>query len=143
MRYLSSISLALIVHVLLSIGVLMALACTATPRPTPTPTGPMYSEEEAIAVVKARLQTKIIQSLGTPCWVAFDSAPSGWSAKYDSTVRRWNVTGQANEIIRNGFAARNGTPLKPFTWAVYEQTGSVVATGHGQGYNGETLNQVC
>jgi len=31
MRYLSSISLALIVHVLLSIGILMALACTATP----------------------------------------------------------------------------------------------------------------
>ena len=31
MRYLSSISLALIVHVLLSIVVLMALACTATP----------------------------------------------------------------------------------------------------------------
>ena len=141
MRYLSSKSLALIVHVLLSIVVLMALACTATP--TPTPAGPMYSEEEAIAVVKARLQTKFIQSLDTPCWVAFDSAPSGWSAKYDSTVRRWNVTGQANEIIRNGFAARNGTPLTPFTWAVYEQTGSVVATGHGQGYNGETLNQVC
>ena len=41
MRYLSSISLALIVHVLLSIGVLMALACTATPEtaaPTPTST---------------------------------------------------------------------------------------------------------
>jgi len=31
MRYLSSISLALIVHVLLSIVALMALACTATP----------------------------------------------------------------------------------------------------------------
>jgi hypothetical protein len=31
MRYLSTLSLALIVHVLLSIGVLMALACTATP----------------------------------------------------------------------------------------------------------------
>ena len=31
MRYLSSKSLALIVHVLLSIVVLMALACTATP----------------------------------------------------------------------------------------------------------------
>jgi|TARA_B110000263_G_C15124792_1_gene426101 hypothetical protein len=29
MRYLPSISLALIVHILLSIGVLMALACTA------------------------------------------------------------------------------------------------------------------
>ena len=36
MRYLSSISLALIVHVLLSIGVLMALACTAAPA-APTP----------------------------------------------------------------------------------------------------------
>ena len=36
MRYLSSISLALIVHVLLSIGVLMALACTAAPsEPAP------------------------------------------------------------------------------------------------------------
>ena len=35
MRYLSSISLALIVHVLLSIGVLMALACTGTPAATP------------------------------------------------------------------------------------------------------------
>ena len=31
MRYLTSISLALIVHVLLSTVVLMALACTATP----------------------------------------------------------------------------------------------------------------
>jgi len=31
MRYLSTLSLALIVHVLLSIGVLMALACSATP----------------------------------------------------------------------------------------------------------------
>jgi len=34
-RYLSSISLALIVHVLLSIGVLMALACTGTHAATP------------------------------------------------------------------------------------------------------------
>jgi len=31
MRYLSTLSLALIVHVLLSIGVLMALPCTVTP----------------------------------------------------------------------------------------------------------------
>ena len=35
MRYLSTLSLAVIVHVLLSIGVLMALACTATPASTP------------------------------------------------------------------------------------------------------------
>ena len=36
MRYLSTLSLALIVHVLLSIGVVMALACTATPAATAT-----------------------------------------------------------------------------------------------------------
>ena len=36
MRYRFSISLVLIVHVLLSFGILMALACTATPAPTPT-----------------------------------------------------------------------------------------------------------
>ena len=38
MRYLSTLSLALVVHVLLSIGVLTALACTATPAiPANTP----------------------------------------------------------------------------------------------------------
>ena len=37
MRYLSTLSLAVIVHVLLSIGVLIALACTGTPA-TPTAT---------------------------------------------------------------------------------------------------------
>ena len=34
----------------------MALACTATPTATPTLAGPMYSEKEAIAVVKEHLQ---------------------------------------------------------------------------------------
>jgi len=38
MRYLSTLSLAFIVHVLLSIGVLMTLACTATPAHTLAPT---------------------------------------------------------------------------------------------------------
>jgi hypothetical protein len=46
LRYLTSISLALIVHVLLSIGMLMALACAATPaEPTPN----------ILATVEARL----------------------------------------------------------------------------------------
>ena len=66
MRYLTSISLALVVHVLLSIVVLMALACTATPTPTPTPAGPMYSEEEAIAVLKEHLQAKPVPIPGFP-----------------------------------------------------------------------------
>jgi len=64
MRYLSSISLALIVHVLLSIVGLMILARVSTPAATPTPSGPMYSEEEAIAVLKEHLQTKMFQTQG-------------------------------------------------------------------------------
>ncbi len=55
MRYLSSISLALIVHVLLSIGVLMALACTAEPAaPTAVPP-PAYSDAEVLGAVKGFL----------------------------------------------------------------------------------------
>jgi len=58
MRYLTSISLALIVHVLLSIVVLMALACTAEPAtlaptlaPTATP-APNFSESEILALLR-------------------------------------------------------------------------------------------
>jgi hypothetical protein len=47
MRYLSSISLAVVVHVLLSIVVLMALACTATPE-RPEQSGQASVLKEAI-----------------------------------------------------------------------------------------------
>ena len=62
--FLSSISLALMGHVLLSIVGLMILACASTPAATPTPSGLMYSEEEAIAVLKEHLQTKMFQTQG-------------------------------------------------------------------------------
>jgi|ETNmetMinimDraft_8_1059916.scaffolds.fasta_scaffold02827_3 hypothetical protein len=48
MRYLSSISLALIV--------LMALACSWEPAAPPAPSYPQISEDEAIALVKQHLQ---------------------------------------------------------------------------------------
>ena len=138
MRYLSSISLALIVHVLLSIVVLMALACTATPAATPTPSGPMYSEEEAVATLKEHLQTKTFENQGReyPCWLGMDDNPSSWSAKYDLGANRWDVTGRAKEFIRENFKRMND-PLAPFTWSVYERTKSIVATGD------EPLNQLC
>jgi len=96
MRYLSSISLALIVHVLLSVGILMALACTAAPAPTPTPTGPMYSEEEAIAILKDHLQMKILAGENAPCLLAIewygnggnDKQPGVWNSQYDKSAHR-------------------------------------------------------
>jgi len=76
MRYLSSISLALIVHVLLSIGVLMALACTATPAPTPTP------------VPKAGNNTQVetrpwLYRLGEDQMVRIEVSSAGHTVRYD------------------------------------------------------------
>ena len=124
MRYLSTLSLALIVHVLLSIGVLMALACTAepaTPAAAPTPSGPMYSEEEAIAILKENLQSKAAPRgpRGVTCLMLINSFVESWSATYDKEVHRWDVSA--------GF----------FSWSVYERTGSVVATGN------DPVNQLC
>ena len=128
MRYLSSISLALIV--------LMALACTAVPAPTPTPSGPMYSEEEALAVLKQHLQTKIFPGEPYPCLLVIEDSirdPNSvfWRASYDVERRLWNVTAKSRK--------KPIPPEKPkyYTWSVYERTGSIVATGD------DPMNQMC
>ena len=56
MRYLSTLSLALIVHVLLSIVVLMTLACTATPA-KPTSSGAFSCMELADKLAAAQTET--------------------------------------------------------------------------------------
>ena len=131
MRYLSSISLALIVHVLLSIGVLMALACTATPA---TPSGPMYSEEGAIAVLKAHLQAKIFPGEGYPCLITIETNPVTWSAEYSNGGYRWDINAKTT-----AWSQSNNSPAQPitYTWSVYERTKSIVATGD------DPINQVC
>ena len=106
MRYLSSMSLAIIV--------LMALACTATPA---TPAGPMYSEEEAIAVLKAHLQTKILAGENAPCLLAIewygnrgnDKQPGVWNSQYDESANRWDVS----------YSNIPNSPMVVFTWSVY------------------------
>ena len=127
MRYLSTLSLALIVHVLLSIVALMVLACTAAPA---TPAGPMYPREEAIAVLKANLQAKtparIRPSGRVSCLAAIDGDSVTWSAKYDDNGHRWNVT------------ARNpASEQYPATWSVYERSGAIVTM------DGNFFSQVC
>jgi len=144
MRYLSTLSLALIVHVLLSIVVLMALACTATPTATPTPTGPMYSEEEAIAMLKEHLQAKPVPIPGYPfrCFSYIGGESATWSAKYDNEGHRWDV--RADSFIAGTPAASAasalveslfGTPQPQsvpiaYNWSVYERTKSIVAAGN-------------
>jgi hypothetical protein len=110
--------------------VLMALACTATPTPTPTPTGPMYPEEEAIAVLKANLQAKtparIRPSGRVSCLMSIDGDSVTWSAKYDDNGHRWNVT-----------AWNPASEQYPATWSVYERSGAIVAM------DGNFFGQVC
>lgn len=77
MRYLSSIKLALIVHVMLSIVVLMALACTASPaEPTPN----------IDATVEARLHAAIA-AIPTP-------TPTGLSPEDCVAVSNWKAAAQ-------------------------------------------------
>jgi len=81
MRYLSSISLALIVHVLLSIGVLMALACTATPAaPAPTSSGAFSCMELADKLAAA--QTETAAMVLTRSW-----NESGWAQTAEGVTK--------------------------------------------------------
>jgi hypothetical protein len=106
MRYLTSISLALIV--------LMALACTAT-LVEPTPSGPMYSEEEAIGILKEHLQNKPVPIPGYPPQITCFSFVAGttWSAEYDNEGHRWGIRLDGE-----------------LGWSVYERTKSIVAIGN-------------
>ncbi len=156
MRYLTSISLALIVHVLLSIVVLMILACASTPAATPS--GPMYSKAEAMAVLKQHLQTKIFPGEPYPCLLVIEDNirnPNSvtWDASYDDNGRVWNITATraadggawAESLFKTPSWSALLTPSpqpnlakpKDYTWSVYERTKSIVATGD------EWLNQVC
>jgi hypothetical protein len=95
MRYLTSISLALVVHVLLSIVVLMALACTATPTPTPTPTPiPRFSDVEVIGAIKQHLR-----ATGHPwCFGISGQSDSLFDVRRDSSnPDRYFVTAPAVE----------------------------------------------
>ena len=74
MRYLSSISLALIVHVLLSIGVLMALACTATPAVRSSALHVLdHSDSEVLKVLENWSKaTTSNEYVSRSCWAALD-----------------------------------------------------------------------
>jgi hypothetical protein len=66
MRYLSTISLALVVHVLLSIVVLMALACTAAPA-TPPPVPAQEPPTLDASAVKDIMRSYLSDQLNRDC----------------------------------------------------------------------------
>ena len=102
---------------LVAVVVGMMVACSSEPSATPTPAGPMYSEEEAIAVLKAHLQAKPFPRArqGITCFTLIDGEVDFWSARYDNEAHRWDV--KARLFLTN------------YTWSVYERTKSIVANG--------------
>ena len=125
MRYLSSISLALIVHVLLSIVVLMALACTATPAaPTAVPP-PAYSDAEIIAAVKTHLTA---------------GGKHEWCSQVARNAKHWTV--EQSEENPNNFLVESltgGSRTGMSTWTVILPALRVLQTSPpntGSGFNG-------
>ena len=127
----------------------MALACSSEPA---TPAGPMYSEEEAVAILKEHLQTKMFPGEPYPCLLVIEDNirnPNSvtWDASYDEEGRFWNIT--ATRAADVGAWAESlfmtpGPPASPaqweekrYTWSVYDRTGSIVATGD------DPINQMC
>ena len=106
-----------------------------------TPAGPKYSEQEAIAVLKAHLMKKSAPEMyaeqGTSCWETLDDNPNSWSGEYDLGGARWDIRGRANDQIREK-ASRDNKPMGWFTWSVHERTESVFSTG-----GDEPLNRAC
>ncbi len=135
----------LILITLVALVVGMMVACESASRTSmliPTPSGPMYSEEEAIAVLKEHLQTKSYPRArqGVTCFTMIDGEADFWSANYDIEGRRWDVSVGAQSAMSRLEAELGGTPeptSERYTWSVYERTKSIVATGD------DPINQMC
>ena len=105
----------LILITLVGMVVGMILACSSEPAATPTPAGPMYSEEEAISILKEHLQAKPVPIGSYPfmCFQFIGGDSVAYFAVYDNESHRWDVRGGDS------------------SWSVYERTKSIVATGDG------------
>ena len=134
----------LILITLVAVVVGMMVACESASRTSmliPTPSGPMYSEEEAMAVLKEHLQAKPLPipsgaPPGVTCFTQIDSDLVTWGASYDDNGRIWNISVGTSSFMQK-LLGETPTPPKNYTWSVYERTKSIVATGD------EWLNQVC
>ena len=123
----------LILITLVAVVVEMMVACSSEPSATPTPAGPMYSEEEAIAILKEHLQNKLVPIPGHPlmCFQFVNGNSVNWSANYDNEGHRWDISAKTSiwsQIIKGNEGKTQAPPINE-TWSVYERTKSIVANG--------------
>jgi len=125
----------LILITLVAVVVGLMVGCESASRTSmliPTPSGPMYSEEEAMAVLKEHLQTKIFPGEPYPCLLVIEDKirnPNSvtWDASYDDDGRLWNITAKSKNLsatlVEKMFKdAEAGTPEPASMWAPFGAT---------------------
>ena len=89
----------------------------------------MYSEEEAIAMVRSNLQAKTHARLGSyTCLMVIDGGTVEWTAQYDQAGHRWKVAATTLPLAKSP---------QMHIWRVYERSGTIEAS------DGNPFGQFC
>ena len=107
---------------ILAFTVLIGLIISCGSASEKEPPGPLFTEEEAIAILQQHLQTKRMEDVDVSCWTALLAFGMTWSAEYNSTAHRWDIEGHTR-VAEIGDLYHIG----PLNWSVYERTKSIVS----------------
>ena len=122
MLYLTSISLALIVHVLLSIVVLMVLACNETPTaPAPMLGASNYTDAEVLKVLKDWSKSAVSNDdFRQSCWMALNMDEKKYTVTHNpGNPSIYRVTGIGPEYTPRKFSHGILELPQPATWTVH------------------------
>ena len=122
MLYLTSISLALIVHVLLSIVVLMVLACNETPAaPAPMLGASNYTDAEVLKVLKDWSKSAVSNDdFRQSCWMALNMDEKKYTVTHNpGNPSIYRVTGIGPEYTLVKLPHGILELPQPATWTVH------------------------
>ena len=122
MLYLTSISLALIVHVLLSIVVLMVLACNETPTaPAPMLGASNYTDAEVLKVLKDWSKSAVSNDdFRQSCWMALNMDEKKYTVTHNpGNPFIYQVTGIGPEYTLGKLSHGILELPQPATWTVH------------------------
>jgi hypothetical protein len=125
MRYLSSISLALIV--------LMALACSSEPVATPTPDVPKYTDSQVLQVLENYARNTTHPSYFNNCWREGMKDLEYAVGRRTSDSNAFDVTGKGKFV--------DGTTYT-MTWVVRMETNTSTYKHTGSGFVTKPAGQV-
>ena len=127
MLYLTSISLALIVHVLLSIVVLMVLACNETPTaPAPMLGASNYTDAEVLKVLKDWSKSAVSDDdFRQSCWTVLNMDERKYTVTHNpGNPSVYQVTGVGPEYTLSKLSHGILELPHPATWTVHMNSAS-------------------